>query len=182
MKPREKEIDHLVEGLFVYDKKLGIIYNKIKRSRNVSIGENSGYLNPNGYIYISIKYKRFFAHRLAWRLYYGKWPKDQIDHINGNRSDNRICNLREVTSRQNCQNRITHRAGKLPGFFIYKNKYCARIQIKQIRTNLGYFETELEAHEQYLRALKAIETRDFKSAKELRDYLDRMNARRSKYS
>ena len=173
----EKEVDHLVDQLFIYNENSGKIYNKTSSSRNVSIGDISGYLSPNGYIYIRIKYKKFCAHRIAWRLYYGTWPKHQIDHINGNRSDNRIYNLREATNRQNCQNRMIHRLGKLPGIYFNKNKYCARIQIKYTYVGLGCFKTELEAHEQYLRAVKAIETREFKSAKELRDYLASTNKR-----
>ena len=49
------------------------------------------------------------AHRLAWLFHYGEWPENHIDHINGDRSDNRICNLREATVKQNGENRKLHK-------------------------------------------------------------------------
>lgn len=54
-----------------------------------------------GYKYGSIFRKKLLAHRVAWAIHHGKWPEDQIDHINGNPSDNRISNLRSVS---NCEN------------------------------------------------------------------------------
>jgi len=52
------------------------------------------------------------AHRVAWFLHYGKWPKGFIDHINGNRHDNRIDNLRDINPKDNCKNLMQHREGK----------------------------------------------------------------------
>ena len=64
-----------------------------------SISKQSGYFN------IKLKSKTYRLHRVIWFYIYGVWPKDFIDHINHNRIDNRIENLRDVTNRQNCQNR-----------------------------------------------------------------------------
>ncbi|EOC1198696.1 HNH endonuclease [Cronobacter sakazakii] len=64
----------------------------------------------NGYIFVSWRGKKYAAHRLAWFYYHGKWPKEDIDHINGNPSDNSIRNLREATRAQNSHNR---RLGKI---------------------------------------------------------------------
>ncbi|ARC38619.1 HNH endonuclease [Paracoccus yeei] len=58
----------------------------------------------DGYLSGSIFDKRFLAHRVVWAMKYGEWPKDQIDHINGNRSDNRISNLRDVPNIENGKN------------------------------------------------------------------------------
>jgi hypothetical protein len=67
--------------------------------------------NNRGYIFVSIKGRRYMGHRLAWFITYGEWPQLEIDHINGNVSDNRIINLRKVTKSENAQNRIEHRNG-----------------------------------------------------------------------
>lgn len=60
--------------------------------------------NGKGYRHGSIFNKRHIAHRVVWAIHRGEWPKDQIDHINGNRSDNRIENLRSVTHAENGRN------------------------------------------------------------------------------
>lgn len=114
-------------------------------------GKVAGGLNSRGYIEIGFKGRIYKAHRLAWLLYYGDWPKNQIDHINGTKHDNRIENLREVSSRQNCQNRDLHRKGRLFGchFNKQRNKWQARIKINGKTKHLGLFNTEQEAHEAY---------------------------------
>lgn len=170
---KEQIIDHLVDTYFIYNHDTGKIYNKIKRSKRMIKGSVAGFLTKHGYATIVVKKMNFRAHRIAWRLYYGTWPKYQIDHINGNRSDNRICNLRDVTLRENMQNKNIHRNGNLFGSSLEKTVklFRSQVYIKNKTFFLGYFKTELEAHEQYLRALKVIETRKFKSAKELREYL-----------
>lgn len=61
-------------------------------------------IGSNGYIYVSYRGKKYPAHRLAWFYFHGKWPKEDIDHINGNPSDNSIRNLREATRKQNSHN------------------------------------------------------------------------------
>ena len=58
----------------------------------------------NGYLRIHVGSKRYSAHRLAWLYMTGQWPSQEVDHINGDRSDNRWCNLREVSRRMNAQN------------------------------------------------------------------------------
>lgn len=126
-----------------------------------------------GYVYIKIKSYTFAAHRIAWRLYYGVWPRKDLDHISGNRLDNRIINLREVSVRENSLNKKRHRDGNLPGFSFDKNmkKYRSIIWYNNSNFHLGYFETKVEAHNQYKKALKIINKRKFKNAKELRSYL-----------
>jgi hypothetical protein len=60
---------------------------------------------PKGYTRFSVLNKRYMAHRLAWLYVTGAWPRGQIDHINGDRSDNRWANLRDVTPSENARNR-----------------------------------------------------------------------------
>lgn len=67
-------------------------------------GDRLGYPDKLGYIKLGFNGKWVLAHRLAWRLSKGEWPEGEIDHINGNPSDNRISNLRVVTRSQNVMN------------------------------------------------------------------------------
>jgi hypothetical protein len=75
-------------------------------------GDIAGSLGVKGYITVCFKGCRYKAHRLAWYLHYGSMPKGQIDHINGDRKDNRIENLRDVTSKINAMNRATRKRSK----------------------------------------------------------------------
>lgn len=68
-------------------------------------GQVVGTKNKDGYLRVKIDYKEYYLHRLAWLFVYGEIPKSQIDHINGNKSDNRICNLRIATNSQNSMNK-----------------------------------------------------------------------------
>lgn len=81
-----------------YEPETGLIYSKhFKRPVGVFDG--------GSYVVIQINRKLYKAHRLAWLLHYGEWPTLEIDHINGDKSDNRLSNLREATRQQNILNR-----------------------------------------------------------------------------
>lgn len=143
-----------------YNKDTGLFtWLKInKYTKKIKIGDIAGSLDIDGYLRIGIFYKPYLAHRLAWLYVYGEWPKNQIDHINGIRNDNRIENLRDVSQRENCQNRLIHRNGKLVGswFDKTKNKWQATIRINKKQINLGYYTTQQEAHEAYLKFLNKL--------------------------
>jgi hypothetical protein len=96
--------DELKE-ILMYDKKSGIfVWVKVSKSKNYLLGKEAGIVEKDGYVRISINKKRYPAHRLAWLYENGKMPRKDIDHINHNRADNRIKNLRLVTKRENAQN------------------------------------------------------------------------------
>lgn len=66
---------------------------------------STGSLDKDGYLIIKVKQRQFKAHRIAWLLHYGEFPSCELDHINRNRLDNRIENLRESTRKQQIKNR-----------------------------------------------------------------------------
>ena len=89
-----------------------------------------------------------------------------IDHINGNSLDNRKSNLRVVTNRENQQNRTLHRAGKLCGCCYEKQrkKWKSQIKINKLIKHLGYFKTEHEAHQAYMKACNELITKEKSAA------------------
>lgn len=112
------------------------------------------------YIGILLFGKRYYAHRLAWLHFYGKWPKDLIDHKNGDPSDNRLSNLRECTHSENHQNKMKKPGGK-PGYigvgFQKKaGRWQAYITIDYKMTHLGFFDTPEKARAAYLKAKRTL--------------------------
>ena len=115
----------------------------------------------SGYCLVWFNGKMYGYHAILWTLYYRENIPEglEIDHINGNKIDNRIENLRIVTSRGNQQNIVVHRNGKLVSAYYQRSsrKYNARIQIGKKRIHLGLFKTEIEANKAYKVACKHIE-------------------------
>jgi hypothetical protein len=89
------------------------------------------------------------AHRAAWAIHYGEFPSGSIDHINGNKLDNRIANLRDVTSAENARNSAMSRANKsgVTGVYLHKQtgKWCAQISAFGKHVGLGLFSTQSDA-------------------------------------
>lgn len=126
--------DYLISR-YIYNPLTGLFYN-LK-------GNSLGWVNK-GYILIAIKNRHYFIHRLAWLYMTGKWPKNEIDHINRIKNDNRWENLREATRIENGRN-VKKSVG---GIYIQKSgdRYMARV-------HLGYFSSEDEAREACVKAL-----------------------------
>jgi len=112
-------------------------------------GTKAGQLTDNGYIRLHIDKKKVLAHRLAWAYVYGEFPKGHIDHIDRNKTNNRISNLREASAKENAQNR-----GNIKGAYWHKNSrmFISRIQVDGKIYELGYFRTEEEARQAYIAA------------------------------
>lgn len=125
-------------------------------SRNAKKGSIAGYLTSNGYIRIQVDGIQYLAHRLAWLWVYGSWPKDQIDHINMVRSDNRICNLRECNHSENMQNQKYAQRNSASGFLGVTNRgkygFEARIIKNKKFIYLGKFLTAEDASAAYMAA------------------------------
>lgn len=100
-----------LKELYSYNEITGL-FTRLKTSGGCKEGSIAGTINQNGYCHISIDNKHYLAHRLVWLYIYGHFPNNLIDHINHNKSDNRLCNLREVTKSENERNATRSKANK----------------------------------------------------------------------
>lgn len=119
--------------LLSYDHETGIFKWKVDRQPPVKAGDEAGHLKTNGYIVMSVDGHACAGHRLAWFFVYGEWPKNEIDHIDGNRSNNAISNLRDVTKSINQQNirsaRKHNKSSGLLGVTKDRNAWVCRIKL-----------------------------------------------------
>lgn len=118
-------------------------------------GRVAGSRHIHGYRYLTLSGKQYKTHTICWLLYYGRPPKDQIDHKNGIRDDNRIENLREATASQNQFNKGIQK-NNTTGFkgvcFRPGRGYVASIRKYYKRHYLGCFDTAEKAHAAYVNA------------------------------
>ena len=148
--------------LFNYDPETGIFTWRQKttpKSNSITVGGIAGTIGADGYTRIMIHRATHKGHRLAWLYVHGCHAPSILDHINGNRSDNRITNLRLATRSLNSQNRGPSRSNKANTLGVYigrKGNYCAAIGItlagKSRRLHLGTFASLDEASTVYLEA------------------------------
>lgn len=109
-------------------------------------GTIAGGVNSIGYRRITLFNKQYLAHRLIWLYVHGKWPDGMLDHINRDKLDNRIENLREADMALNVRNRDAY-PSKLgvKGVYPRGNKFRASIQVNGKQHHLGMFDTIPEA-------------------------------------
>jgi hypothetical protein len=125
--------------------------------QSIRLGDVAGSLHSKGYITIKIDGNSYLSHRLAWLYMTGHWPENQIDHKKGIKHDNRFYELRDLTNKQNCQNRIKPNSNNSSGFLgvswskKYK-KWQASIMFDGKTKFLGYSKTPEEAYHKYLTA------------------------------
>lgn len=157
----DQELLQACNKYLIYNPVTGTIINRIDRG-NVKAGNQSGGLDSHGYLRLGLNRKEHSIHRIAFLMYYGYLPK-MIDHINGDKLDNRIDNLRGCTCSQNNRNK------KATGKSIYvgvgwskvSNMWRSRITVNGIRLHLGLFDDEYIAHQAYLSAAKKHGVIDF---------------------
>lgn len=122
------------------------------------IGAEAGRTAPNGYKYARYRNREVGAHRVAFYVIYGRWPNGEVDHIDGNPSNNSPENIRECTTSENQQNVTPWFVGAsgYPGVSLDPStgKWCARIRLNKKRIILGYFVDPSDAYAAY-RAGKA---------------------------
>lgn len=147
----------LLHKLFDYCPDSGVVSWRISRSNRIKVGSTVGYENPYGYLQVRIEGKLWMLHRLIWEYVTGFPPKQMIDHINGDRSDNRFANLRDVSRSINNQNRKgPDRDAKIQllgvCFDTRCRKYRAQMRVNGKSVLNKVFGTPEEAHMAYLRA------------------------------
>jgi len=137
---------------FKYDPDTGhLFWIKPSLNQRRNLIDPAGFRDKDGYLVIcsnlSGKIKNYRVHRLIWVYVYGQ-ISNQIDHINGVRDDNRLCNLREVTHQQNMMNRQKHKSSnKFRGVYASPNKrrWIAQISVNSSMKYIGSFGTPEEA-------------------------------------
>lgn len=136
----------------------GNLFWKVSRGK-AKAGGDAGRLKSSGYIEIKLFGRSYQAHRVIWEMHHGEIPSNLVvDHINHDRSDNRIENLRVVEQRTNTKNqsmRITNRSG-VNGVRWYeaRRKFRAEIKVDRKSISLGYYETIIDAKAARMRAEK----------------------------
>lgn len=94
-----------LQSLLTYDPDTGEFRWRVNRTGGAKAGDKAGSLDTERYLVMRVDGRYYRGHRLVWLYVHGRWPTRHIDHINGDPSDNRLCNLREVTPAQNSLNR-----------------------------------------------------------------------------
>ena len=143
--------------LLHYDSDTGVFRWATSRGRKYCGGEVAGSPCGKGYLQIRVDNRLYKAHRLAWLHVKGAWPSNQIDHIDGNKSNNAIANLREANHSQNGQNKRRVRPDSKSGIMGVtwvqsREKWRAYIRIEGKLKQLGYFDSKERAGAAYLEA------------------------------
>lgn len=146
-----------VHDCLLYDPETGVFTWRMTSTRT-KIGAVAGTnLGGNGYVRITLAKTPYKAHRLAWFYIHGEWPQGDIDHINRNRADNRLVNLREINSRQNMQNSSKRKnsfcdyKGVTP-LTRDKTRFVAQIRYEGKQHKIGIFSSQEDAHRAYCAA------------------------------
>lgn len=124
-----------------------------KIANTTHTGNIAGVRTSRGYTNVKINGRLYKAHRLIWFLIHGAWPRDEIDHIDGNRSNNKLENLREATRLENARNKRKLRPTtcRYKGVAMTKSgKFCAVIGVNYKSIYSELFSTEEEAHSAYI--------------------------------
>lgn len=149
-----------LKRMFTYNPNTGdFVRNYGVKGNRGQKGEVAGGLTQQGYMHIRFMGKRHKAHRLAWLYMTGEWPKKDLDHVDGDNSNNRWTNLREATPAQNLANSRPWRVSQA-GFrgvekMAWGNLWRARITIKGKVINLGSFPTPEDAAKAYSEAQRS---------------------------
>lgn len=148
-KPKVEMTVEFAKANFHYNPESGVLSKVIAGGLKPCLSKND-----KGYVCAYILDRRFVAHQIAWALMTGSFPKAGLDHIDGDRANNRWLNLREADPTQNMCNSATRRkVNDLPRGVVpvkeVRSSFLARIQYKKRNITLGVFPTAEEAGEVY---------------------------------
>lgn len=148
--------DDWIKNVLSYNPDTGVFIWKERFGKRGIPGRKAGTIDFNGYVVITINGKRHKGHRLAWLVMTGAWPEVAVDHINGDRSDNRFANLRDANWSQNQHNRRLQSNNKSGyqgvAWDANARKWRAGIRAAGRGFNLGNYDSKEDAHLAYLRA------------------------------
>jgi len=160
MSKRNSTLTHdRLTSLLNYDPNSGIFRWAVLHGTKSTPGKIAGTISDRGYRRIAIDGKIYKASRLAWFHVYGHWPNYCIDHINGQKDDDRLINLRDITGAANMQNQHRPQSRNLSGYLgVSKqgNRYLAIIQVNRKARYLGSFGDPESAHAAYVDAKRQI--------------------------
>jgi hypothetical protein len=149
-----------LQALLDYNPDTGILTWKVSPSTKFKAGMRAGSVGPRGYVKVTIKCRGYQAHRIAWKLFYGHDPEKIIDHIDHDKSNNKIKNLRLATNSENLANQklsVSSTSGaKGVSFHKCSSKWEAYIAVNGKRKHLGLYTTIKEAKDAYNSAAKEI--------------------------
>lgn len=130
-----------LRSLLTYDPDTGIFTNRNGRG-HAQAGAVAGHVDcTTGYRRIVINRRAHKAHRLAWLHVHGQWPAAQLDHKNGDRSDNRIANLRECSKAENSRNVKPRSASGVVGVHPHGARWRSQIRVAGRNKHLGLFDS-----------------------------------------
>lgn len=154
-----------VRELLNYDPDTGIFTRKVRTAQRHQVGDRADFIYCGGaspgYHRVCIDSERYQAHRVAWLYHYGEWPEKFIDHINGDRADNRIENLRQASAQMNLENLRSPQKNSSSGLLgvhwsKQDGKWRAEIGSNRKKIHLGTFACPEMAHAAYLEAKRIL--------------------------
>lgn len=135
----------VLQRVFNYCPETGVFTWRTSLGGRSSVGQEVGWLHRSGYVYIGLHGQSHKAHRLAWKYVYGKDPNGLIDHIDRDKTNNRIANLRIVSDGESNQNKATYRNNrsghKGVGWYARRKAWRVRIQHDKRVILVGFFPT-----------------------------------------
>lgn len=145
-----------LRNVFAYNPETGALHWNVQQSRNVPVGAKAGSLASNGRLLVRYKLRQMYAHRVAWCIYYGQWPTQNVSAKNGDYTDLRIANYVEISTGQTAQKggpRRTSTSGmKGVSWDRRRGKWIASITRNYKFINLGRYDTKEEAKAAYDKA------------------------------
>jgi HNH endonuclease len=152
----DKLTPEYLRSVIDYDPQTGIV----TRKTGPCAGRVTGTVAKDGYKIVRLLGSNYYAHRLAWLHVHGSWPVMHIDHIDGDRGNNALANLRECSVSQNAQNRKAHANNKTGflGVTERNGRFIAQLAVKGSPRFIAYADSAEEAHAIYVAAKRANHT------------------------